>query len=73
MLQKHKETAEKVAARAFAQGFMADLVPQVVASLTTHGFFCDPVEMGECVGVGMQIGVACVLVAAVARVTSTFN
>ena len=35
-----------MAAKAFSEGFLADLVPQVIASLTTHGFFTDPVEMG---------------------------
>lgn len=45
MIRKQKETAEKIAARAFAQSFVADLVPQVITSLSTHGFFSDPVEM----------------------------
>uniref|UniRef100_A0A8C5PNK0 Radial spoke head 3 n=1 Tax=Leptobrachium leishanense TaxID=445787 RepID=A0A8C5PNK0_9ANUR len=44
MLLKEKETAEKVAARAFAQQYLADLVPSVFSSLRDNGYFYDPVE-----------------------------
>ncbi|KAE8602277.1 hypothetical protein XENTR_v10013934 [Xenopus tropicalis] len=44
ILLKEKETAEKVAARAFAQQYLADLVPSVFSSLRDNGYFYDPVE-----------------------------
>ncbi|XP_053565094.1 radial spoke head protein 3 homolog [Bombina bombina] len=44
MLLKIKETSEKVAARAFAQQYLADLVPSVFSSLKDNGYFYDPVE-----------------------------
>ncbi|XP_056422624.1 radial spoke head protein 3 homolog [Hyla sarda] len=44
MLLKEKETAEKVAARAFAQQYLADLIPSVFSSLRDNGYFYDPVE-----------------------------
>lgn len=37
--QNKKETQEKIAARAFAQAFMADLIPNVYGSLAQDGFF----------------------------------
>ena len=45
-LLKEKETAEKIAARAFAQSYLADLVPSVFTRLSQNGFFYDPVERG---------------------------
>ena len=45
-LLKEKETAEKIAARAFAQSYLSDLVPSVFNTLSDHGFFYDPVERG---------------------------
>ena len=45
-LLKEKETAEKVAARAFAQSYLSDLVPSVFSTLNQNGFFYDPVERG---------------------------
>lgn len=42
MLLKEKETAEKVAARAFAQQYLADLIPSVFSSLRDNGYFYDP-------------------------------
>ena len=45
-LLKEKETAEKIAARAFAQSYLADLVPSVFSTLNQNGFFYDPVERG---------------------------
>ncbi|NXO34954.1 RSPH3 protein, partial [Locustella ochotensis] len=43
-LRKQKETAEKIAARAFAQRYLADLIPSVFNNLHESGFFYDPVE-----------------------------
>ncbi|XP_058469738.1 radial spoke head protein 3 homolog isoform X1 [Solea solea] len=43
-LQKEKETAEKIAARAYTQQYLTDLLPAVFSSLTNHGFFYDSVE-----------------------------
>ncbi|NXN89817.1 RSPH3 protein, partial [Bombycilla garrulus] len=43
-LRKQKETAEKIAARAFAQRYLADLIPSVFSNLHDSGFFYDPVE-----------------------------
>ncbi|XP_033504989.1 radial spoke head protein 3 homolog [Epinephelus lanceolatus] len=44
VLQKEKETAEKIAARAYTQQYLADLIPAVFTSLRSHGYFYDPVE-----------------------------
>ncbi len=44
---KEKETAERIAARAFAQSYLADLVPSVFSTLNQNGFFYDPVERGK--------------------------
>ncbi|KAM7395216.1 hypothetical protein PAMA_006802 [Pampus argenteus] len=44
VLQKEKETAEKIAARAYTQKYLADLLPAVFTSLRSHGYFYDPVE-----------------------------
>ncbi|XP_063723385.1 radial spoke head protein 3 homolog B-like isoform X2 [Symsagittifera roscoffensis] len=44
VLNKEKETADKLAARAFAQSYLSDLIPSVFGNLTDHGFFYDPVE-----------------------------
>ncbi|NXS55111.1 RSPH3 protein, partial [Brachypteracias leptosomus] len=44
MLQKQKETTEKIAARAFAQRYLADLIPSVFKNLHESGFFYDPIE-----------------------------
>jgi len=46
MLQKQKETTEKIAARAFAQRYLADLIPSVFNNLHESGFFYDPIERG---------------------------
>lgn len=46
MLQKQKETTEKIAARAFAQHYLADLIPSVFNNLRDSGFFYDPIERG---------------------------
>jgi len=44
ILRKEKETSDKIAARAFAQSYLADLVPSVFGTLADNGYFYDPVE-----------------------------
>ncbi|KAG5846323.1 hypothetical protein ANANG_G00113720 [Anguilla anguilla] len=44
VLRKERETVEKMAARAFAQQYLVDLLPSVYTTLRDHGFFYDPVE-----------------------------
>nr|XP_060642163.1 radial spoke head protein 3 homolog B-like [Anolis sagrei ordinatus] len=44
ILQKEKETSERIAARAFAQRYLSDLIPSVFGSLRNSGYFFDPVE-----------------------------
>ncbi|XP_051816887.1 radial spoke head protein 3 homolog isoform X2 [Acanthochromis polyacanthus] len=44
VLKKERETAEKIAARAYTQQYLADLLPAVFTSLRSHGYFHDPVE-----------------------------
>jgi len=44
ILKKERETAEKIAARAFAQSYLSDLVPSVFGTLSDSGYFYDPVE-----------------------------
>ncbi|XP_062324507.1 radial spoke head protein 3 homolog [Osmerus eperlanus] len=44
VLEREKETAEKIASRAFAQQYLADLLPSVYTTLRDHGYFYDPVE-----------------------------
>ncbi|XP_029452493.1 radial spoke head protein 3 homolog [Rhinatrema bivittatum] len=44
VLLKEKETAEKVAARAFAQQYLADLIPSVFSNLRDSGYFYDLIE-----------------------------
>eukprot|EP00051_Salpingoeca_urceolata_P004372 m.64538 g.64538 ORF g.64538 m.64538 type:complete len:473 (-) comp13599_c0_seq1:181-1599(-) len=43
-LAKEKETAEKIAARAFAQSYLSEIVPSVFGSLKDGGFFYDEQE-----------------------------
>ncbi|XP_014409940.2 LOW QUALITY PROTEIN: radial spoke head protein 3 homolog [Camelus ferus] len=43
-IHKHKETSQKIAARAFAQRYLADLLPSVFDSLRDGGYFYDPIE-----------------------------
>ena len=54
VLKKQKETADKIAARAFAQSYLADLVPSVFGTLADNGYFYDPVERGK-----IQITINC--------------
>ncbi|XP_012502264.1 PREDICTED: radial spoke head protein 3 homolog [Propithecus coquereli] len=44
IVNKHKETSQKIAARAFAQRYLADLLPSVFSSLRDSGYFYDPIE-----------------------------
>ncbi|XP_037676640.1 radial spoke head protein 3 homolog [Choloepus didactylus] len=44
ILSKHNETAQKIAAQASAQRYLADLLPSVFGSLRDSGYFYDPVE-----------------------------
>ncbi|OBS77680.1 hypothetical protein A6R68_19931 [Neotoma lepida] len=44
IVNKHTETSQKISARAFAQRYLADLLPSVFDSLRNSGYFYDPVE-----------------------------
>nr|XP_054414387.1 radial spoke head protein 3 homolog isoform X2 [Pongo abelii] len=44
IVHKHNETSQKIAARAFAQRYLADLLPSVFGSLRDSGYFYDPIE-----------------------------
>ncbi|KAL6485848.1 hypothetical protein MHYP_G00052400 [Metynnis hypsauchen] len=44
VLEKERETAEKIAARVFAQHYLADLLPSVYTTLKDHGYFSDLVQ-----------------------------
>lgn len=44
IVYKHNETSQKISARAFAQRYLADLLPSVFDSLRNSGYFYDPVE-----------------------------
>lgn len=44
IINKHNETAQKISARAFAQRYLADLLPSVFGSLRDSGYFYDPIE-----------------------------
>ncbi|MBZ3871282.1 Radial spoke head protein 3-like protein, partial [Sciurus carolinensis] len=44
IVNKHNETAQKISARAFAQRYLADLLPSVFSSLRDSGYFYDPIE-----------------------------
>lgn len=43
-----KETAEKIAVRAFTQQALANCPETTFTSLRTQGYFFDPVENGQC-------------------------
>ena len=45
-VRREKETADKIAAHAFAQSYMADLDPAVFGNLANNGYFYDVVEKG---------------------------
>ncbi|XP_007646360.2 radial spoke head protein 3 homolog isoform X2 [Cricetulus griseus] len=44
IIHKHNETSQKISARAFAQRYLADLLPSVFDSLRNSGYFYDPIE-----------------------------
>ncbi|XP_027985658.2 radial spoke head protein 3 homolog isoform X1 [Eptesicus fuscus] len=44
VMHKHKETSQKIAARAFSQRYLSDLLPSVFDSLKDGGYFFDPIE-----------------------------
>jgi hypothetical protein len=44
ILKEKQEAAEKIAARAFAQSYLRDLIPSVFDSLSANGYFHDIVE-----------------------------
>ncbi|KAJ3410143.1 Radial spoke head protein 3 [Chytridiales sp. JEL 0842] len=44
ILKEKQEVSEKIAARAFAQSYLANLVPCVLEGLTDNGYFYDTVE-----------------------------
>ncbi|KAM4866331.1 radial spoke head protein 3 homolog [Thomomys bottae] len=44
VIHKHSETSQKISARAFAQRYLADLLPSVFGSLRDSGYFYDPIE-----------------------------
>uniref|UniRef100_UPI00398E632F radial spoke head protein 3 homolog n=1 Tax=Pristiophorus japonicus TaxID=55135 RepID=UPI00398E632F len=44
VLTKEKESSDKIAARAFAQNYLADLIPTIFSTLRDNGYFYDPVE-----------------------------
>lgn len=44
VLKNEKEIAEKIAARAYTQQYLANLVPSIFASLRSHGYFYDAVQ-----------------------------
>uniref|UniRef100_A0A3B3ZUW4 Uncharacterized protein n=1 Tax=Periophthalmus magnuspinnatus TaxID=409849 RepID=A0A3B3ZUW4_9GOBI len=44
VLKKEKEIAQKIAARAYTQQHLANLVPSIFTSLRCHGFFVDTVQ-----------------------------
>ena len=44
---KEKETSNKIAAHAFAHGYLLDLMPAVFGSLSDYGYFFDPIERGR--------------------------
>ncbi len=44
LLREKEDNAKRVAARAFAQDYVADLIPNVFEILAEHGFYYDDVE-----------------------------
>ncbi len=47
VLEEEKETADKIAARSFAQQYLSDLLPSVYSNLNDCGYFYDPVQRGK--------------------------
>uniref|UniRef100_A0A673NBL3 Radial spoke head 3 n=1 Tax=Sinocyclocheilus rhinocerous TaxID=307959 RepID=A0A673NBL3_9TELE len=52
VLEKEKETADKIAARAFAQQYLSDLLPSVYSNLKDCGYFYDPVQRDKYIETG---------------------
>jgi len=46
VIKGERETADKMAARAFAQSYLDDLIPSTLTLLTEQGFFFDEAERG---------------------------
>ncbi|XP_027702384.1 radial spoke head protein 3 homolog B-like isoform X1 [Vombatus ursinus] len=44
VLHKQNETSQKIAARAYAKIYLADLLPSVFGNLRDNGYFYDPIE-----------------------------
>lgn len=44
LAKEKQEAAEKIAARAFAQSYLSNLVPSVLDNLQNNGYFYDVVE-----------------------------
>ncbi|KAJ7988033.1 hypothetical protein DPEC_G00319440 [Dallia pectoralis] len=44
VLEKERETVEKIAAQAFARQYLTDMLPSVYGTLRDQGYFYDPVE-----------------------------
>ncbi|TPX78575.1 hypothetical protein CcCBS67573_g00178 [Chytriomyces confervae] len=44
LMKEKQDAAEKVAARAFAQAYLSNLVPSVFDSLSSNGYFYDTIE-----------------------------
>jgi len=42
--RKEKQTAEKIAARAYAQNYLMDMIPVVFGKLRDSGYFFDPIK-----------------------------
>ncbi|VEL18571.1 unnamed protein product [Protopolystoma xenopodis] len=42
--KRRRELTQKIAAKAFATAYLADLVPNVFGQLSEHGYFSDPIE-----------------------------
>ena len=47
VLQRERETAERIAAQVYTQQYLADLLPSVYTSLRDYGYFHDPLEKGQ--------------------------
>lgn len=54
VLRKERETAQKIAARAYTQKYMSGLLTTVFSSLRTDGYFYDPIERGQQCFCGQQ-------------------
>ncbi len=55
VLEEEKETADKIAARSFAQQYLSDLLPSVYSNLNDCGYFYDPVQRGKCPNMSIHL------------------